>query len=85
MFNSPLRETAVLAAAIIVRLAFVACFFSEVLSVGFEVTFAFVLVSLKTLVVGGPLCVIVATRRASLYNSCNPEGLFVYLKSFSIR
>ena len=66
MLNSPLRETAVLAAATIVdRLAF-ACFFSAVWLVGFEVRFVFVLVSSKTLV-GGPLCIIVATRRALLY------------------
>ena len=63
MFNSPLRETAVVLAAatiiVVVRLAF-ACFFSAVWLVGFEVVF--VLVSSKTLV-GGHLCIIVATRR----------------------
>ena len=66
MFNSPLCETAVLAAAtIVVRLAF-ACFFLAVWLVGFEVRFAFVLVSSKT-IVGGPLCIIVATQRAGLH------------------
>ena len=53
MFNSPQRETAVIAAAtIVVTLAF-ACTFPAVLLMGFEVTFAFVPVSPKTVDIGG--------------------------------
>ena len=67
MFTSPLREIVLApAAAEIVREAF-ACFFPAVKLVGFRVTFAFVLVSSRTLEVGGPLCITVATRRALLY------------------
>ena len=68
MFNSPLRETAVLAAAMIVVRSAFACFFSAVWFVGFEVRFGYflVLVSSKT-IVGGPFCIIVATLKAFLY------------------
>ena len=72
VFNSPLlRKTAVLAAAtIVVRLAF-ACFFFGILVGGIQSLVCICSRKLKN-----------HSWWAFLYSSCNPEGLFVYLRVF---